>query len=157
MIVVGNFEKKIYFTWFRIKFQEKSPNFKKLAQKLQELSTKTWVNYFNGKFPYPVESCIANSLPLGQSKVVNPSPFPGGPSGFHLIAHYKHKTYEFTATDFQGWSKVTISLFLEMGLTVEMKMPTEGQSRRKNVDFTSGTSRDRIQLRVTEFTVKVKI
>ena len=29
------------FHWFRIKFQEKSPNFKELAQKLQELWTKT--------------------------------------------------------------------------------------------------------------------
>ena len=27
------------FTWFRIKFQEKSPNVKELAQKLQELWT----------------------------------------------------------------------------------------------------------------------
>ena len=56
--------KKIYFSWFRIKFQEKSKNFKELAQKLQELWTKTFggpwrppglnmVNYSNGKFPYP--------------------------------------------------------------------------------------------------------
>ena len=81
------------FTWFRIKFQEKSPNVKELAQKLQELWTKTFgghpslnsVNYSNEKFPYPGESCIVNSLPLGQSKVVNLPPYPrrweGDPRG----------------------------------------------------------------------------
>ena len=36
--------------------------------------------------PTPGESCIANSLPLGQSKVVNAHLIPGGPSGFQLIA-----------------------------------------------------------------------
>ena len=56
--------KIFYFTWFCIKFQEKLPNFKELAQKLQELWTKTFgaslktpglnrVNYSNGKLPYP--------------------------------------------------------------------------------------------------------
>ena len=36
--------------------------------------------------PTPGESCIVNSLPLGKPKVVNLPPYPGGPSGFDLIA-----------------------------------------------------------------------
>ena len=62
--MVGNFENFFYFTWFRINFQEKSKNFKTLAQKLKELWTKTFegslktpglnrINYLNGKFTYP--------------------------------------------------------------------------------------------------------
>ena len=71
--------RNFYFTWFCIKFQEKSKNFKALAQKLQELGTKPLggpalnrVNYLNGKSPS-----------LGQSKVVNPHLIPrGDPRGF---------------------------------------------------------------------------
>ena len=47
-------------------------------------SLKNRVNYSNGKFPALGEGSIANSLPLGQSKVVNPPPYPGdgGSLGF---------------------------------------------------------------------------
>ena len=84
--MVGNFENFLVSPGFIIKFQEKSPNVKELARKLQELWTKTFgvhpslnsVNYSNEKFPYPGESCIMNSLPLGQSKVVNLAPYPWG-------------------------------------------------------------------------------
>ena len=41
--------------------------------------------------PLPGESCAANSLPLGQYKVVNPPSYLGGPSQFHLIAPLLHK------------------------------------------------------------------
>ena len=58
------FWKIFYFTWFCIKFQEKSPNFKELAQKLQELWTKT----FGGSLKTPLVwigliTEIENSLP----------------------------------------------------------------------------------------------
>ena len=79
MIVVANFE-NIFFHLVSDKFQEKSPNFKELPQKLSSLNR---VNYSNQNAPTPGESCMVNSLTFGQFKVVNPTPYPGGyPKGF---------------------------------------------------------------------------
>ena len=91
MIVVGKFEKVFISSGYVLKFQEKSANFKELAQKLQELWTITLgggvakdplariglINTQMKNFSTPGESCIANSLPLVQSKVVNPPPYHG--------------------------------------------------------------------------------
>ena len=43
------------------------------------------LNYWNGKFPLLPEKLYSEFPTLGQSKVVNLSPYPGGTSGFHLI------------------------------------------------------------------------
>ena len=87
----------LYFIRFCIKFQEnvakpQRGNSKALRVMDENLSgvpkdPLTWIEFITQmeNLPSPGESCIANSLPFNQSKVVNPPPYPeGGPSGFHL-------------------------------------------------------------------------
>ena len=68
--MVGSFEKIFYFTWFRIKFQQKSPNFKELAQKLQKVWTKTFEGYLKNPGLNRVNYCMKWKFPLPPGKVV---------------------------------------------------------------------------------------